>query len=123
MKFRLARHTTDLKIVTDFYRDILGLEVLGSFNDHDGYDGIFLGIPGADWHLEFTVSDTMPNHATDEDDYLVFYVKSKDEQDAIREKCIQHHIPLLTSKNPYWNKNGLIFCDPDQYGIIVALAN
>jgi len=123
MKLRIARHTTDLHSIVDFYTKLLGLEVLGSFNNHDGYDGVFIGALESDWHLEFTASSDIPNQITDEDDFIVFYVKSKFEQDAIREKCVKYDVPLLTAKNPYWNKDGLIFSDPDNYRIIVAISN
>ena len=33
MKFRIARHTTDLNRIIDFYGRILGLKVLGDFKD------------------------------------------------------------------------------------------
>jgi len=54
MQVRLARHTGRLEEVVGFYRDGLGLPELGSFRDHDGYDGVFLGLPGTNAHLEFT---------------------------------------------------------------------
>ena len=51
---RVARHTERLDEVVAFYRDGLGLEEIGGFRDHDGYDGVFLGLPGTCAHLEFT---------------------------------------------------------------------
>jgi catechol 2,3-dioxygenase-like lactoylglutathione lyase family enzyme len=120
MKFRHARHTTDLKLIQTFYQDILGLELLSSFNDHDGYDGIFLGKQNADWHLEFTTSDEEPQHTNDEDDCLVFYV-SANEQQIIRQRCHNTNISILKAKNPYWNSNCLVIHDPDDYTVIVAI--
>lgn len=73
MKLRVARHTTDLNAITHFYTEMLGLQVLGEFTGHDGYDGVFLGLPDTGWHLEFTVSSEKPIHQPDEDDLLVFY--------------------------------------------------
>ena len=122
MKFRVARHTSDLKMITAFYQEILRLEVLAQFSAHDGYDGIFLGIKGENWHLEFTVSADLPHHTTDEDDLLVFYVANKKEQDSVADRCRQAGIPLLVSKNPYWRINGISFADPDGFRIIVAIA-
>jgi hypothetical protein len=37
-----------------FYRDGLGLTELYRFADHDGFEGVMLGLPGAPYHLEFT---------------------------------------------------------------------
>jgi catechol 2,3-dioxygenase-like lactoylglutathione lyase family enzyme len=48
MKFRVARHTNDLDKIKTFYTTVLGFEVLGSFEDHDSYDGLFLGKPNLD---------------------------------------------------------------------------
>lgn len=40
---RVARATDDLEALLRFYRDGLGLTVLGSFADHAGFDGVMLG--------------------------------------------------------------------------------
>lgn len=45
MKLRVARHTTNLNAISDFYTQLLGMKVLGSFSGHDSYDGVFLGMP------------------------------------------------------------------------------
>ena len=54
MQVRVARHTDRLAEVVAFYRDGLGLRDAGGFVDHDGYDGVFLEIPGTGAHLELT---------------------------------------------------------------------
>jgi hypothetical protein len=51
---RVARPTDRLVEVVRFYQDGLGLERLDSFEDHEGFDGVMLGLPGAPYHLEFT---------------------------------------------------------------------
>lgn len=51
---RVARRTDRLDEVVRFYSQGLGLLVLGSFRDHDGFDGTMLGRTGAAYHLEFT---------------------------------------------------------------------
>jgi hypothetical protein len=43
---RLARPARDLDRSTRFYRDLLGLPLLGGFENHDGYDGVFFALPG-----------------------------------------------------------------------------
>ena len=45
---------SNLEQSIQFYRDGLGFEVIGSFEDHDGFDGVMLGHPDLDYHLEFT---------------------------------------------------------------------
>ena len=54
MRLRVARHTERLDEVVAFYRDGLGLSEIGGFRDHDGYDGVFLAVPGTGAHLELT---------------------------------------------------------------------
>lgn len=79
MKFRYARHNRSLADITTFYTEIVGLQKLGGFEDHDDYDGVFLGLENENWHLEFTASSDMSQSNFDEDDALVFYLPSKEE--------------------------------------------
>lgn len=120
MKFRVARHTEDLERIKDFYLLIPGMQVLGSFRDHDGYDGIFLGLKDADWHLEFTVGHGKAEHVADEDDLLVFYPESKLEYQKTIEAFTNQGITPTQPKNPYWQINGTHFPDPDGFGIIIV---
>ena len=62
MQLRVARHTEDLDALVSFYRDGLGLAEIGRFSGHDGYDGVFLEVPGTGAHLELT---TGGGHASD----------------------------------------------------------
>jgi len=54
IRVRIARPTDRLDEVVEFYRDGVGLVELGRFDGHSGYDGVMLGLPGSDYHLEFT---------------------------------------------------------------------
>ncbi|HLO56528.1 MAG TPA: VOC family protein [Saprospiraceae bacterium] len=121
MTFRIARHTTDLLAIEIFYTSIVGLQKLGGFQNHDGYDGIFLGHPHQDWHLEFTSSGDAPDSRFDDDDCLVFYVNSKIELAEIKDNLAKQNIATIEPKNPYWKVNGLMIADPDGYKIIFAL--
>src|SRR2546429_8854439 len=51
---RVARPSDNLPELIRFYRDGLGLEVLASFENHNGFDGVMLGRKGTPYHLEFT---------------------------------------------------------------------
>ena len=120
MELRVARHTQDLKKIRHFYTHILGLTFLGSFEDHDSYSGIFLGLAGENWHLEFTISIEAPQHHGDPDDLLVFYSKSDEHYQSILERLEENGIESLKSKNPYWDNHGAFIKDPDGFGIIIA---
>ncbi|MFN5416859.1 MAG: VOC family protein [Flavobacteriia bacterium] len=120
MKFRYARHTDQLEKLSDFYTKILGLELLGDFRNHAGYDGIFLGMVNQDWHLEFTQTEELVKHTFDEDDILVFYPANQVEFECIISNLKKHKIEILKAKNPYWLENGICFADPDGYKIVLA---
>ena len=72
---RVARPTDDLDAVVHFYRDGLGMKVIGEFKGHHGIDGAMLGSKGAAYHLEFTqTAGHMVGRAPTNDNLLVFYV-------------------------------------------------
>ncbi len=120
MFFRVARHSNDISKLAFFYTEILGLELLGSFNNHNDYNGIFIGYKGADWHLEFTESKDNAKHIFDADDALVFYPKSREEYQLIVKKLAKYQIKKLPPKNPYWKENGILVKDPDDYPILIS---
>ena len=59
-QLRIARPVADLAKTCKMYTDGLGLEVLGSFENHEGFDGVMLGLPGAGYHFEFTCYRAYP---------------------------------------------------------------
>ena len=120
MNLRYARHTNNLEPLTEFYINIVGLEKLGEFKNHSFYNGIFLGLPKLNWHLEFTQSNENVNHKPDEDDLLVFYIKTDKELDVIITKIKKAGIQIIKSKNPFWNENGIEIKDPDGFGVIFS---
>ena len=120
MNLRIARHTKNLKNALDFYVDIIGLEKIGGFENHNGYDGIFIGKKNLAWHLEFTTSSENPNHFFDDDDIIVFYPESKDEFENIIKKFKEKNIEILKAKNPYWNVNGFLVKDFDNQNVAIS---
>ncbi|HLP65184.1 VOC family protein [Flavobacterium sp.] len=120
MTFRFARHTNNLEPLKSFYCTILGLEILGGFENHDGYDGVFIGKADENWHLEFTKSTEIIEFNFGEEDILVFYPNSKLEYEVLLENLKIHSVELIKAKNPYWNGNGILFLDPDGYRIAIS---
>lgn len=51
---RVARPTNDLELLCKFYCDGVGFAVVGAFQNHNGVDGLMLGLESAGYHLEFT---------------------------------------------------------------------
>lgn len=120
MELRIARHTDNLDEIKEFYSQIMGLEVLFSFENHNDYNGVFIGKSGQSWHLEFTSSKDKANHKFDEEDFLVFYPREQEEYNEIIRRIETHNIQRLKPKNPFWVDNGVLIHDPDGHGVIVS---
>jgi hypothetical protein len=120
MKLRFASHTNNLEKIKSFYINTLGFELLGSFENHNNYDGIFIGKPNLDWHLEFTKYNDIVEFNFGEEDYLVLYPENNFEYNSILEKISKNKIEFITSKNPFWNDNEKMILDPDGYQIIIS---
>lgn len=118
MRARIARPTSDLRAARAFYADAVGLPVLGGFEGHAGYDGLFFGLPGG-VQLELTAGgpDPVPHTA---DDLLVLYVATTEEFAAFVERARSAQLPRVLSDNPYWEECGATFLDPDGYRLVVA---
>lgn len=122
-QLRIARPSRDLDAATWFYTRALGLEVLASFTDHGGFDGIVLGRQGWPYHLEFTRRRHHPvsPRPTDED-LLVFYLPVRSEWEQAVRRLRDVGARRVTSTNPYWEARAVTFEDPDGYRIVVEEA-
>ena len=120
MNFRVARHTNNLEEIKFFYISVLGFELLGNFENHHSYDGIFIGKPNLDWHLEFTKSNEIVEFNFNEDDIYVFYPKTISEYNKLIESVLKNNVSFIEAKNPYWNENGKMILDPDGFRIIIT---
>jgi catechol 2,3-dioxygenase-like lactoylglutathione lyase family enzyme len=117
MRVRIARHTDRLEEVVDFYRDLIGLRQTGAFQGHDGYDGIFLEIPGTQSELEFTTGGGRSAPDPHPESIIVLYFDTRAEVEAIVERIGQ---PEVLPSNPFWQKNATAFSDPDGYQILLV---
>lgn len=120
---RIARPTDDLDALLPFYRDGLGLTVLYRFEDHAGFDGIMLGGRGAPYHLEFTHKrGDAAGRAPSEDNLLVFYYPDRAVWHAAVQRMRDAGFAPVRSFNPYWDKDGTTFEDPDGYRVVLQNA-
>jgi catechol 2,3-dioxygenase-like lactoylglutathione lyase family enzyme len=121
---RVARPTDDLEAVARFYWEGLGFAELSRFENHDGFDGVMLGHPGAPYHLEFTkAQDHRAGRAPSADHLLVFYLPDDGEwQEAVARMRRSGYEPVW-SFNPYWGRHGLTFEDPDGYRVVLQHAD
>jgi catechol 2,3-dioxygenase-like lactoylglutathione lyase family enzyme len=124
VSMRVARPTDRLQALVRFYTQGLGLVVLGSFQDHDGFDGVMLGAPGASYHLEFTHKrGHAVGDAPTQDNLLVFYLPDPVEWRVATDRMRAAGHEPVASFNPYWDRNGLTFEDPDGYRIVLQNAS
>jgi catechol 2,3-dioxygenase-like lactoylglutathione lyase family enzyme len=117
---RFARRTNHFEETVAFYRDLVGLPLLLTFDAHepDNFAGAVFGLPDASMNLELVSSDEpVP---VDRHEELVLYLGGPDARDeAVRRltdagltPCEQYH---------YWTANeSVTFLDPDGREIVFA---
>jgi len=117
---RVARPTNNPDEMIRFYKDGLGFKILSFFENHDSFDGIILGHPTMDYHIEFTSQKgiTVPPAPTKEN-LLVFYIPDKNEWKNVIERMIGLGYNPVKSENPYWDAKGKTFEDADQYRVVL----
>jgi catechol 2,3-dioxygenase-like lactoylglutathione lyase family enzyme len=120
MEVRIARPTCDLDRALAFYRGPVGLPLVASFDDHDGYSGAVLGLPGTEIQLEL-VSHASVEPAPTAEDQLVLYLGSADEVAERAASLARAGLDPTPAANPYWARTGAIaFVDPDGYWLILS---
>ena len=119
-KLRVARPTDDIEALLPFYQDGLGFEILGRFKDHAGFDRVMLGAPGAPYHPEFTRAEGHPaGRAPTQDNLLVFYLPDPDEWRSAVSCMAQAGYAPVPAFNPYWDRHGATYEDPDGYRVVL----
>lgn len=121
--FRIARPVSNLTRTETMYKIGLGLQRLGHFEDHDGFDGVMLGLQGEAYHFEFTYCRSHPVKPTPTpDDLLVFYVADPKDWGNCCESMQVAGFLEVPSLNPFWDVHGRTFEDPDGYRMIIQCA-
>jgi catechol 2,3-dioxygenase-like lactoylglutathione lyase family enzyme len=117
---RIARPTDQLEEVIRFYTEGLGLSVIGSFENHDGFDGVMLGEPDDVYHLEFTRKrGHSAGRAPTKENLLVFYIEDRQEWLNATDRMSTAGYPPVESFNPYWDRSGKTYEDPDGYRVVL----
>ena len=120
---RVARPTDNLEALLRFYEKGLGFRVLYRFEDHDGFDGVMLGRPGAPYHFEFTKKHGhTAGRAPTADNLLVFYLPDADDWKEAVQRLQAAGFDSVPSFNPYWDRDGVTFEDPDGYRVVFQKA-
>jgi len=117
---RVVRSSTHYDETIEFYRDLVGLPVIGEFRDSYGEDGTIFGLPNAVTHLEI-VRAHEPTPEVDEFDQLVFYLPDQVAVEDATQELLAHGVRPERDQHPYWEENGGITVrDPDGRGVIYA---
>jgi catechol 2,3-dioxygenase-like lactoylglutathione lyase family enzyme len=120
---RVARASDNLDALLHFYEQGLGLTLLYRFEDHEGFEGIMLGREGAPYHLEFTrAHGHVAGRAPTQENLLVFYLPDVEEWKAAVRRMRDAGFDSVPAFNPYWDRSGVTFEDPDGYRVVLQNA-
>lgn len=98
----------------------LGLHVVGSFENHDGFDGVMLGVADSTYHFEFTQCRDHPvAPAPTVEDLVVFYIPTQSEWQCACANMLAAGFKQVESFNPYWDIQGRTYEDRDGYRIVL----
>lgn len=123
-ELRIARPVTDLQRAVEMYRQGLGLDEIARFENHDGFDGVMLGRAGLGYHFEFTCCRTHPvSPSPTPEDLLVFYLPDPVEWQQACDRMAEAGFVAVRAFNPYWDRRGRTFQDPDGYRVVLQQAD
>jgi catechol 2,3-dioxygenase-like lactoylglutathione lyase family enzyme len=117
MQVRFARHTQRLPELVCFYGDGLGLPELGRFTDHDGYEGVFFGLPGTGAQLEFTSGGHDSAPSSHPETLLVLYLGNAEAVEEITKRVGTKPVEAV---NPYWRTHAVTLADPDGFRVVLV---
>ena len=121
---RIARPTDDIEALRAFYVTGLGMEVVGSFTDHEGFDGLMLGRDSWPYHLEFTHRrGHRAGGSPSKDHLLVFYYPDAKAWTLAVDRMLDAGFEPVAPDNPYWARQGRTFADPDGYCVVLQGAS
>jgi hypothetical protein len=105
------------------YQAGLGIQVIGEFSDHKGFDGLMLGWPNGCFHLEFTYCRSHPiSPKPTPEDLMVLYIPELNEWHAACASMKEAGFSAVTPFNPYWESSGATFEDHDGYQTVLQCA-
>ena len=87
------------------------------FDAHEGYDGVFLAVPGTNAHLEFTSGGQHAPPEPNPESLLVLYLGN---DEAVSEACERVGADPVEPANPYWRRHGVTLADPDGFPVVLV---
>ncbi|MEM6319510.1 MAG: VOC family protein [Bacteroidota bacterium] len=120
-RYRIARPTSNLEKTIDFYTKALNLTIIHQFQDHDGYDGVMLGLPDESYHLEFIFHPKFTQEETQApstENLLVFYFDSLLAFKKAISRIEKYGAKEVSPSNPYWKDKSKTYEDPEGWRIV-----
>ena len=118
---RFAHASPNYDTTIAFYRDIVGLPVIGEFSSSFGEDGTIFGFPDTTVQLEVVRARPDACAAAGSFDQLVLYL---DDADAVRlaaQPLRDAGVAPEPDQHPYWAANGAVtYQDPDGRDLVFA---
>jgi catechol 2,3-dioxygenase-like lactoylglutathione lyase family enzyme len=117
---RFARSSSNYDQTVPFYRDLLGLPVVGEFADSFGEDGTIFGLP--DTHIQLEIVRAHGDVTADDPlDLLVFYLPGAAAVTAATAPLRAAGVPSDPTPHPYWvARGGIVYVDPDGRRVVFA---
>ena len=117
---RIAWASGDYEETIAYYRDLVGLTVVGSFADSYGEDGTLFGLPDTSVVLEI-VRRPIESSPAGAFDQLVLYFDNAAAVDEATGRLTAAGIAPKPDPHPYWAANGaVIYRDPDGRDVVFA---
>lgn len=118
--FRVARRSNHFAAAVAFYRDLVGLPLLFTFDAHepDGFDGAIFGLPDASATFELLSSaERVP---VDRHEQLVLYLPGEPARDAVARRLTDAGLAPVTPHRYWVDNDSVAFLDPDGREVIFA---
>jgi len=117
---RFTRSSSNYDRTVLFYRDLLGLPVVGEFAASFGEDGTIFGLPDTRIHLEIVRARGAVT-AADPLDMLVLYLPGAAAVAAATAPLRAAGVPRDPTPHPYWvARGGVVHLDPDGRRVVFA---
>jgi hypothetical protein len=117
---RIARPVANIERSVAMYVNGLEFRKVGGFKGHDGFDGAMLQGDSKDFHLEFTYCRTHPvRPSPTHEDVLVVYIPEAEAWSFRCQAMLAAGFVEVHPTNPYWERSGRTFQDPDGYGVVI----
>jgi catechol 2,3-dioxygenase-like lactoylglutathione lyase family enzyme len=115
---RFARLCHRFEETIRFYRDLVGLPLLGTFEDSFGENGAIFGLPGPSLTFELVQSERPV--AGDLLQQICLYFPDSRAQEAAMEDLRSAGMEPVRS-HPYWEANGAVtYLDPEGHAVVFA---